>query len=93
MPIVYPIIPPASGPSGVLEIVRDSRTFAGNAVNIPHPRKPRGDVLLDTIEAALRGRSAEVIRCGTPTFAMSAPMDLRHEIVEQALDLVLDPLL
>jgi hypothetical protein len=34
-----------------------------------------------------------VIRCGTPTFAMSAPMDLRHEIVEQALDLVLDPLL
>ncbi len=43
-------------------------------------RKPRGDVLLDELERALRDRGADVLRTAKPTFTKPAPADLRREI-------------
>ena len=43
-------------------------------------RKPRGDVLLDELERALRQRGADVVRTAKPTFTKPAPADLRREI-------------
>ena len=43
-------------------------------------RKPRGDVLLDELEALLRERGVDVVRTAKPTFTKPAPADLRREI-------------
>jgi hypothetical protein len=43
-------------------------------------RKPRGDVLLDELEALLRARGVDVVRTAKPTFTKPAPADLRREI-------------
>lgn len=47
--------------------------------------KPRGNVLLDQIEARLRERypAVEVKRYRKPTFAKPAPEDLRRQIAEE----------
>ena len=42
--------------------------------------KPRGDVFLNRVEAALTARGAQVRRYAKPTFTKPAPVDLRHEI-------------
>jgi hypothetical protein len=55
----------------------------GKTVGLLDISKPRGDIFLDTIEAALRERGAEVIRYKKPTFTKPAPADLRHEIAVQ----------
>ena len=55
----------------------------GKTVGLLDISKPRGDIFLDTIEAALRERGAEVIRYKKPTFSKPAPVDLRHEIAVQ----------
>jgi hypothetical protein len=52
----------------------------GKTVGLLDISKPRGDVFLDTIEARLRDRGAEVLRFTKPTFTKPAPVDLRHEI-------------
>ncbi len=58
-------------------------SFEGKTVGLLDISKPRGDIFLDTIEAALRDRGAEVIRFKKPTFTKPAPVDLRHEIAVQ----------
>ncbi len=52
----------------------------GKTVGLLDISKPRGDLFLDTIEARLRDRGAEVLRFKKPTFTKPAPVDLRHEI-------------
>ncbi len=55
-------------------------TLDGKTIGLLDISKPRGDVFLDTIEARLRDRGAEVLRFKKPTFTKPAPVDLRHEI-------------
>ena len=55
-------------------------TLEGKTVGLLDISKPRGDLFLDTIEARLRDRGAEVLRFVKPTFTKPAPVDLRHEI-------------
>lgn len=55
-------------------------TLEGKTVGLLDISKPRGDVFLDTLEARLRDRGAEVLRFRKPTFTKPAPVDLRHEI-------------
>ncbi len=55
-------------------------TLEGKTVGLLDISKPRGDLFLDTIEARLRDRGAEVLRFKKPTFTKPAPVDLRHEI-------------
>jgi hypothetical protein len=55
-------------------------TLEGKTVGLLDISKPRGDLFLDTIEARLRDRGAEVLRFAKPTFTKPAPVDLRHEI-------------
>ena len=52
----------------------------GRTIGLLDISKPKGNVFLDTLEAALRERGAEVERYAKPTFAKLAPVDLRHEI-------------
>ncbi len=55
-------------------------TLVGKTVGLLDISKPRGDLFLDTIEARLRDRGAEVLLFKKPTFTKPAPIDLRHEI-------------
>jgi len=52
----------------------------GKTIGLLDISKPRGDLFLDTIEARLRDRGAEVLRFAKPTFTKPAPVDLRREI-------------
>ncbi len=56
-------------------------------------RKPRGDVLLDRLEALLRlnAPDVEIMRCAKPTFTKPAPDELREELRSQ-VDLVVEGL-
>ena len=45
--------------------------------------KPRGNVLLDRLEARLVEDGVTVRRYAKPTFSKPAPVDLRHEIAVQ----------
>ena len=54
-------------------------------------RKPRGDVVLDALEADLASRGHEVVRTGKPTFTKPAPADVRREIAERC-DAVIEAL-
>ncbi len=47
--------------------------------------KPRGNVLMDQLEARLRERlpGVEFVRYSKPTFTKPAPMDLRKKIAEE----------
>ena len=45
--------------------------------------KARGDVVLDRLEELLTADGVVVRRYRKPTFARTAPVDLRHEIAEQ----------
>ncbi len=62
------------------ERVARLESFEGKTVGLLDISKPRGDVFLDTIEARLRDRGADVLRFTKPTFTKPAPVDLRHEI-------------
>ena len=53
--------------------------------------KPRGDVFLDRLEEALRGRGLDVERFRKPTFTKPAPANLRKEIGEKC-DFVIEAL-
>ncbi len=63
----------------------------GKTVGLLDISKPRGDVFLDTIEARLRDRGADVLRFTKPTFTKPAPVDLRHEIATRC-DAVIEAL-
>ena len=64
----------------IRERVARLETLEGKTVGLLDISKPRGDVFLDTIEARLRDRGAEVLRFKKPTFTKLAPVDLRQEI-------------
>jgi len=64
----------------IRERVTRLETLEGKTVGLLDISKPRGDVFLDTIEARLRDRGAEVLRFKKPTFTKPAPVDLRQEI-------------
>ena len=66
-------------------------TLEGKTVGLLDISKPRGDLFLDTIEARLRDRGAEVLRFVKPTFTKPAPVDLRHEIATRC-DAVIEAL-
>ena len=55
----------------------------GLTVGLLDISKARGDVVLDRLEQLLIGDGARVLRYRKPTFARTAPVDLRHEIAEQ----------
>jgi hypothetical protein len=65
--------------------------IAGRRVGLLDISKPRGDVLLDRLEARLTDAGASVQRYRKPTFTKPAPVDLRHEIATQC-DLVIEAL-
>lgn len=52
----------------------------GLTVGLLDISKPRGDVLLDRLEALLQADGVRTVRYRKPTFARPAPVDLRHEI-------------
>ena len=66
-------------------------TLEGKTVGLLDISKPRGDLFLDSIEARLRDRGAEVLRFVKPTFTKPAPVDLRHEIATRC-DAVIEAL-
>jgi len=55
----------------------------GRTVGLLDISKARGDVVLDRLEQLLTADGASVRRYRKPTFARTAPVDLRHEIAEQ----------
>ena len=63
----------------------------GRTVGLLDISKPRGDVVLDRLAELLRADGADVRRYRKPTFARTAPVDLRHEIAEQC-DVVIEAL-
>ena len=58
-------------------------TLDGRTVGLLDISKARGDVVLDRLEQLLAADGASVRRYRKPTFARTAPVDLRHEIAEQ----------
>ena len=58
-------------------------TLHGRTVGLLDISKARGDVVLDRLEQLLAADGASVRRYRKPTFARTAPVDLRHEIAEQ----------
>ncbi len=55
----------------------------GRTVGLLDISKARGDVVLDRLEQLLTEDGARVLRYRKPTFARTAPVDLRHEIAEE----------
>ncbi len=53
--------------------------------------KPRGDVFLDHLEARLGELGIDARRYSKPTFARLAPVDLKHQIVNEC-DVVIEAL-
>jgi hypothetical protein len=58
-------------------------SLRGRTVGLLDISKARGDVVLDRLAELLREDGATVRRYAKPTFARTAPVDLRHEIAEQ----------
>jgi hypothetical protein len=58
-------------------------SLRGRTVGLLDISKPRGDVVLDRLDELLRADGATVLRYRKPTFARTAPVDLRHLITEQ----------
>lgn len=52
----------------------------GLTVGLLDISKPRGDVLLDRLDALLQADGVPTLRYRKPTFTRPAPVDLRHEI-------------
>ena len=55
-------------------------SLTGLTVGLLDISKPRGDVLLDRLDALLQADGVRTVRYRKPTFARPAPVDLRHEI-------------
>ncbi len=69
--------------AAIRERVARLETLDGKTVGLLDIAKPRGDLFLDTLEARLRERGADVKRFKKPTFTKPAPVDLRQEIAVQ----------
>jgi hypothetical protein len=65
--------------------------ISGKNIALLDISKPRGDVLLDTIEELLVADGAIVSRHSKPTFTKPAPVDLRQEIATRS-DAVIEAL-
>lgn len=66
-------------------------TIAGKTIGLLDISKPGGEVFLDRVEKLLAEKGARVVRFRKPTFAKTAPIDLRKRIREQT-DAVLEAL-
>jgi len=55
-------------------------SLEGRTIGLLDIAKPRGDLLLQRIEAGLTARGARVLHYRKPTFTKPAPVDLRHRI-------------
>ncbi len=66
-------------------------SLAGLTVGLLDISKPRGDVLLDRLDALLQADAVRTVRYRKPTFARPAPVDLRHEIATHC-DVVIEAL-
>ena len=65
------------------ELLTRPPSLRGRTVGLLDISKARGDVVLDRLEELLTDDGAVVLRYRKPTFARTAPVDLRHEIAEQ----------
>lgn len=65
------------------ELLPRPSSLGGRTVGLLDISKPRGNVVLDRLEELLTADGAVVRRYRKPTFARTAPVDLRHEIAEQ----------
>ncbi len=65
------------------ELLPRPASVRGRSVGLLDISKARGDVVLDRLEELLTADGAVVRRYRKPTFARTAPVDLRHEIAEQ----------
>jgi hypothetical protein len=65
------------------ELLPRPASLRGRTVGLLDISKARGDVVLDRLEELLTADGAVVRRYRKPTFARTAPVDLRHEIAEQ----------
>ncbi|MCZ2860536.1 hypothetical protein O2W17_18445 [Blastococcus sp. VKM Ac-2987] len=65
------------------ELLPRPESLRGRSVGLLDISKARGDVVLDRLEQLLTADGALVRRYRKPTFARTAPVDLRHEIAEQ----------
>ena len=65
------------------ELLPRPASLRGRTVGLLDISKPRGDVVLDRLEELLTADGVIVRRYRKPTFARTAPVDLRHEIAEQ----------
>jgi len=65
------------------ELLPRPASLRGKRVGLLDISKARGDVVLDRLEELLTADGVVVRRYRKPTFARTAPVDLRHEIAEQ----------
>ena len=65
------------------ELLPRPASLRGRRVGLLDISKARGDVVLDRLEELLTADGVVVRRYRKPTFARTAPVDLRHEIAEQ----------
>jgi hypothetical protein len=65
------------------ELLPRPSSLEGRRVGLLDISKARGDVVLDRLEQLLTADGVHVRRYRKPTFARTAPVDLRHEIAEQ----------
>jgi hypothetical protein len=65
------------------ELLPRPASLDGCRVGLLDISKARGDVVLDRLEELLTADGVVVRRYRKPTFARTAPVDLRHEIAEQ----------
>jgi hypothetical protein len=65
------------------ELLPRPSSLRGRSVGLLDISKARGDVVLDRLAELLAGDGVVVRRYRKPTFARTAPVDLRHEIAEQ----------
>jgi len=65
------------------ELLPRLSSLRGRTVGLLYISKARGDVVLDRLEELLTADGVVVRRYRKPTFARTAPVDLRHEIAEQ----------
>ena len=67
----------------VRELLPRPSSLRGRRVGLLDISKARGDIVLDRLEELLAADGVVVRRYRKPTFARTAPVDLRHEIAEQ----------
>jgi len=65
------------------ELLPRPSSLAGRRVGLLDISKARGDVVMDRLAELLTADGVVVRRYRKPTFARTAPVDLRHEIAEQ----------